>query len=110
MRAAYSNSICTVLLAKEEYCEHNFMTARLIESIFYGTVPLFIEEYGKDTIKEYAGMYSEFLTVTSKEDVKAKIDVLKENALLRRNIIKFLRIHLKKMNAKMFVQNIVDML
>ena len=110
MRAAYSNSICTVLLAKEEYCEHNFMTARLIESVFYGTVPLFIEEYGKDTIKEYAGMYSEFLTVTSKEDVKAKIDVLKENALLRRNIIKFLRIHLKKMNAKMFVQNIVDML
>ena len=45
------------------------MTARIIEAVFYGCVPLFIEEYGEDCIKKYAGIYSQDLTVSTKSDI-----------------------------------------
>ena len=77
MRDAYSNSICTILLAKKDYCKYHFMTARIIEAIFYGTLPLFINEYGFDTIYEYAGKYSTILTVHNKHDVKNVIEYFK---------------------------------
>ena len=45
------------------------MTARLLEAAFYGTVPLFIEEYGDSYIKELVGPLAHLLTVRSEEQV-----------------------------------------
>ena len=107
MRKVYSNSLATVLLAKKEYCEHHFMTARLIEAIFYGTVPLFIEEYGKDTIEFFAGRYADLLTVSSKADIIDRTYYFKYNMQERRKIIHYLRRHLATF---MDVDNFVNVL
>lgn len=109
MHDVYSNAICTILLAKKEYCEQHFMTARIIESVFYGTIPLFIEEYGEETIREYAGKYAELLTVSNKDDVCNKINVLK-NSDEYNDIIVYLREHLKKMDVKFFVDKLETLL
>jgi hypothetical protein len=106
MHEVYSSSTATILLAKEEYCRYNFMTARIIEAIFYGTVPIFIEEYGEGTIREYAGMYSNFLTASSKEEVKAIINCLNSDLTFRKNIIAYLRSHLRFMDCKFFVNDV----
>lgn len=103
---AYSNSLCTVLLAKRDYCRYSFMTARLVEAVFYGTVPLFIEEYGKDTIKNFAGEYADMLTVTSKEDVINKVEYFRNNLGERVEVITYLRKYLRKMDASVFVSEI----
>lgn len=109
MRDVYVNSMATILLAKEEYCDFEFMTARIVEAIFYGTVPLFIEEYGEDAINKYAGYYAEFLTVRSAEDVCSKIKELIE---LSRDkyygIIDYLRNRLSFMDVKNFVDVIEE--
>lgn len=103
MAFTYQSAICTILLAKEEYCKYHFMTARLVEAIFYGTVPLFIEEYGEETILEYAGDYASFLTVHSAEEVKEKIEYLRRNPEWGTIIISYLRTYLQKMDVKNFV-------
>lgn len=107
MANVYNNSVCTLLLAKKEYVENNFMTARIIESIFYGCVPLFIEEYGEECIKRYAGMYSSLLTVSSKSDVIERTMMFKYNKDLRVSVIYYLRDLLAGfMDAKYFVEDI----
>ena len=109
MYDAYSNSVATILLAKKEYCEMQFMTARIIESVFYGCVPLFIKEYGDGTIMEYAGKYSELLYVHSKEEVKEKINILKNDLQLRKKVILYLREHLRFMDCKFFVNDVISL-
>jgi hypothetical protein len=106
----YNNAIATILLAKKEYCEQGFMTARIQEAVFYGTVPLFIEEYEGYTIRTYAGAYSELLTVRDKDEVKLKINMLKESPKLRRTIIEYLRKHLRFMDSKFFVVDVEKLL
>lgn len=108
MYDVYSNSVCTILFAKEEYCKYGFMTARVIESVFYGTIPLFIREYGEDVIKEYAGEYASLLTVNGKEDVADKILFFKYNELLYNEIILYLRKRLSFMDVNNFVQVLED--
>ena len=110
MRDIYSDSIATILLAKQEYCDHGFMTARLVEAILYGTVPLFIEEYGRGLIQTFAGMYAESLTVRSKKDVKVLVGTLKSNVLIRERIIKYLRMHLRFMDCKFFVNDVKSLI
>lgn len=110
MQKVYSNSLATILLAKEEYCKYEFMTARIIEAIFYGCLPFFIEEYGSEVIREYAGRYSYFLTVDSKENLKQKIDVLLNDIEYRNEIIIYLREHLRFMDCKFFVDDIEQLL
>lgn len=102
----YNDAVTTVLLAKKEYCDMGFMTARIQEAIFYGTVPLFIREYGQGTINTYAGKYANFLTVYNKEDVKTKVEDLKRNPQMRKDIIEYLRKHLRFMDSKFFVNDI----
>lgn len=110
MRDVYVNSIATILLAKKEYCGFEFMTARIIESIFYGTVPLFIEEYGEDVIKRYAGCYAKLLTVSNKKDVCDTLYILRNghDGKLIENIIEYLRDRLKFMDVKNFVDIIEE--
>lgn len=110
MRNVYYDSVATILLAKKDYCEHHFMTARLIESIFYGTVPFFIEEYGVKTIEEYASPFANFLTVRNKEDIKKKVEYLKDYCFARAKIIDSLRRNLSFMDVKYFVNELYKVL
>lgn len=107
MDSIYGNSKATILLAKKEYLENSFMTARILEAIFYGSVPLFIEEYGKETIEKYAGKLAPYLTVKSKADVIDCVYAL-EDENLRINTIKYLREHLKFMDVENFVDKIYE--
>ena len=108
MPLVYGTSMCTILLAKDEYLKHKFMTARIIESIFYGCVPLFIEEYGEDCIKKYAGEYSQDLTVSSKSDIIEISQYLKYNDEYRVSCIEYLRDRLKFMDVSNFVNTIYE--
>lgn len=110
MYDVYSSSVVTPLLAKMDYCSNQFMTARLIESVFYGCVPLFIEEYGESTIKEYAGNYSDLLTIGCEYDIMYLSRKLRDNSQLRNDIILYLREHLRFMDAKFFIDDIERML
>ena len=83
-----------------------FMTARIQEAIFYGTVPLFISEYGQSTILTYAGKYADLLTVYNQEDVSEVVEEFKRNPELRKEIILYLRKHLRFMDSKFFVNDI----
>ena len=82
------------------------MTARIQEAIFYGTVPLFISEYGQSTIYTYAGKYANILTVYNKEDVLKVVEYLKRDPEIRKEIILYLRKHLRFMDSKFFVNDI----
>ena len=106
----YNGAVATVLLAKKEYCDMGFMTARIQEAIFYGTVPLFIKEYGPATIYTYAGKYSNFLTVNNKDDVSRVVEDLKRHPELRKEIILYLRKHLRFMDSKFFVNDIENLI
>ena len=104
MRDVYSASASTILLAKHDYCEYHFMTARLIEAVFYCSVPLFIEEYGEETIEEFAGRHAKWLTVHSVDDVVKKSEELFTNYMMRVTILNNIREHLRKfMDVKFFV-------
>lgn len=112
MSKVYNQSLTTILLAKSEYCRHSFMTARVIESVFYGCVPLFIEDYGKGTIKEYAGKFADDLTVSNARDVEKIIDKFRyyfSYPNKYENIIYMLRDHLRFMDVRGFVSELVNL-
>lgn len=109
MRDVYSSSASTILLAKHDYCEYHFMTARLIEAVFYCSVPLFIEEYGKETIEEFAGNHAKRLTVRSVDDVVKKSEELFTNYTMRVKMLNDIREHLRKfMDVKFFVDALLS--
>lgn len=110
MHDAYSNSATTILLAKREYCENGFMTARILEAIFYGCVPLFIEEYGEDVISLYAGCFANELTVRNAEDVINKTKRFKEDVSFRNKVIDYLRVYLTFMDVSCFTRNVYNVI
>lgn len=110
MYEAYSNSATTILLAKKEYCENGFMTARILEAIFYGCVPLFIEEYGEDVIDMYAGCFADELVVRSSDDVIKKSKRFKEDVSYRNQIIDYLRTYLSFMDVRSFTRNVYNVI
>ena len=110
MYEAYSNSAATILLAKKEYCENRFMTARILEAIFYGCVPLFIEEYGERTIEQYAGKYAEELTVRNYEDVIRISEKFNEDIEFRNKVLSYLRTHLSFMDVSGFARNVYNVI
>ena len=110
MYEAYSNSAATILLAKKEYCENRFMTARILEAIFYGCVPLFIEEYGERTIEQYAGKYAEELTVRNYEDVIRISEKLNKDIEFRNKVLSYLRTHLSFMDVSSFARNVYNVI
>ena len=109
MPTIYGESKATILLAKKEYLEQHFMTARILEAVFYGCVPLFIEEYGKETIEKYAGKLAPYLTVKSKADVIDCIYALEDDNI-RIRTIKYLRKHLEFMDVSNFVNKIYEVM
>lgn len=110
MFGVYNISTCTILLAKKEYVQYGFMTVRVIESIYYGTLPLFIEEYGQDIVEKYAGEFCNELTVQSKKDVIDKVMHYKYNQGERRAIIKYLREHLGFMDSGIFAKTLEEVI
>lgn len=105
---AYEDTVATLLLAKDEYCKYGFMTARLLECLYYGCVPLFIIEYSKDVIHEYADFYSQELTVKNKLDVIDMVYNLKYDSIYRYHIIEYLREYLEFMDVKYFIDKILN--
>lgn len=109
MHGAYSKAAVTPLLAKQDYCQQGFMTARIIEAVFYGCAPLFIEEF-KDNDKYLPKQFKKYLLVRNKEDVQAIAKKLLDEPALRKEIIYSLRYHLSSfMSAKHFVDNLFCM-
>ena len=107
MRDVYSRSKSSILMAKKDYCDNGFMTARIIECVFYGTLPIFISEFGDETIKKYAGDLANDLTVYSSEDVKWVINKMREDPLYRAHSIAYLRKHLSFMDSSKFVSDVI---
>lgn len=109
MHDVYSNSASTILLAKRDYCKFEFMTARVIEALFYCSVPLFIEEYGDELIKKFTGGAAKYLTVRSVDDVEKKSSELFTNYVMRCTIINSMRERAEKfMDARFFVDELLS--
>lgn len=110
MRIAYKDSVCTILLAKDEYLKHGFMTVRVIESIYYGTLPLIIGEYGEDVIRKYMGRFADDLVIFDKRSVIDRVMYYKYNKEERKAIINYLREHLSFMDSSIFVKTLVEVI
>lgn len=109
MHDVYSSSASTILLAKRDYCKFEFMTARVVEALFYCSVPLFIEEYGDELIKTFAGGAAKYLTVRSADDVKKKSSELFTNYVMRCTIINNMRERVEKfMDVRFFVDELLS--
>lgn len=109
MHDVYSNSASTILLAKRDYCNFEFMTARVIEALFYCSVPLFIEEYGDELIKKFTGGAAKYLTVRSVDDVEKKSSELFTNYVMRCTIINSMRERVEKfMDVRFFVDELLS--
>lgn len=104
----YQDAATTVLLAKEDYCKYHFMTMRILEAVWFGCVPLFIEEYGAETIAKYAGDFSDMLTVHSSEEVRDKAMALFNSAYNRHQVVCYLRDHLRFMHVSNFISTFID--
>lgn len=113
MHDAYKNFAVTPLLAKAEYCKYSFVTARLIEAIFYGVVPLFIRELG-DGDPEFFNRfipvgYHKMLIVDGADEVVENAQSFSHIAA-KKSAIEAMREHLSFMDAQNFVSDILLML
>lgn len=108
MKEAYRTHMATLLMAKREYYEHEFMTARILEAVFYGCVPFFAEEYGDDVIIMYAGMFSDFLKVRSADELLIKTRMLEEDRELASHVLCYLVSHLNFMSSDKFVETLEE--
>lgn len=109
MQKAYSAAAVTPLLAKRSYCEQGFMTARIIEAVFYGCVPLFIEEFTRNSAYIPTHLRN-LLIVKDKTNVSTVSAALFEQPEVRERIIHELRYHLSTfMDSKYFVNNLMEL-
>lgn len=104
MKEAYRTHMATLLMAKQEYYEHEFMTARILEAVFYGCIPFFAEEYGDDVINAYVGIFDSFLKVRSAKELMTKTRVLEKDREFASHVLCYLVSHLSFMNSDKFVE------
>lgn len=104
----YDKAKCTILLAKDEYYKHGFMTARILEAVYYGCLPLFPAWYGLDIVEKYAGVITKDVMVTDAEDVRILVKYYKNNPDALNNSIMYLRRHLAFMDYKYICNTIID--
>lgn len=104
----YDTSVCTILLAKDEYYKYGFMTARVLEALYYGCMPLFPIDYGEDVIERYAGNRKKFLTVRDSNDVEQMVRFFAKNNSIRNDTIKYLRNRLGFMDKQYIVNDITN--
>jgi hypothetical protein len=68
-KGIYNDAVACPLIAKKEYLESGFMTARLIECLYFGTIPIGLSEfYG---IEEYLPYY---LIINEKNNIQDIVD------------------------------------
>lgn len=104
IKEAYRSHMATLLMAKQEYYEHKFMTARILEAVFYGCIPFFAEEYGDDVISAYAGAFGNFLKVRSAEELATKTRMLEDDREFAYRVLCYLVSHLSFMSSDKFVK------
>lgn len=104
MKEAYRTHMATLLMAKQEYYDHEFMTARILEAVFYGCIPFFAEEYDDGVINTYAGVFDNFLKVRSAEELMTKTRVLEEDREFAYRVLCHLVSHLSFMSSDKFVK------
>lgn len=102
-REAYQNACATTLLSKDEYLKHGFMTARILESIFFGTIPIGLSEFYR--IEKYL---PEYLIIRKANEARNIIDKSLTDYSWRKKEIKKLRKNLKFMDCRNFVKVIED--
>lgn len=108
MKEAYRTHMATLLMAKQEYYEHEFMTARILEAVFYCCIPFFAEEYGDDVIATYAGIFSNLLKVRSAEELMTKTRMLEEDPELAYHVLCYLVSHLSFMSSDKFIKTLEE--
>lgn len=111
MYEAYSKAAVTPLFAKEDYCKYSFMTARIVEAVLYGCLPLLIDEF--------TGSYSyitdtdliETITVKNKEELESKAIYYRTHPKERETLIRRLRYELSTtMNVNIFINDLLDII
>lgn len=108
IKEAYRTHMATLLMAKQEYYEHEFMTARILEAVFYGCVPFFAEEYGDNAINTYAGAFGNFLKVRSAEELMTKTRMLEDDKEFAYRVLCYLVSHLEFMSSDKFVKTMEE--
>ena len=102
----YSDSLSCPLLAKDEYYKNGFMTARIQECLYFGSIPIgFKEHFG---IQKYL---PKDLIAEDFEDFYNKIQSIKKLTIKERNIYRLqLWKNLEFMDVKHFVNEIYGVL
>lgn len=104
-REAYHNACVTILLGKDDYLRHGFMTARILESIFFGTIPIGLNEFYR--IEKYL---PEYLIIKEANEARKIINKsLFDYEWRKKEIIK-LRKSLKIMDCRNFVKTIEEII
>ena len=97
----YQDSLCVPLLAKDDYLKHGHMTARLLESLYFGSLPIGFREF--NGIEFYL---TDELIVNSAEDF-----IYKYEELMRYNYserIKLYNAQIDRLKPLMDVHRFVD--
>lgn len=99
----YSDSLCCPLLAKDEYYKNGFMTARIQECLYFGSIPIgFKEHFG---IEKYL---PESLIAEDFDDFYKKVQQLKNMSIFDRNKFRnTLWKHLQFMDVSEFTKTLL---
>ena len=102
-RDAYYNACATILLAKDEYLRAGFMTARILESIFFGTIPI-----GLNVFYQIEKYLPEHLIITEPDEIRKIVNKSIFDYAWRIKIIKELRNNLDIMDCRNFVKTVEE--
>lgn len=100
-RKAYHDACVTILLSKVEYLKTGFMTARILESIFFGAIPIGLSEFYR--IEKYL---PEYLIIKGANEARRIINKSLVDYAWRIKVITKLRKSLKIMDCRNFVKTI----
>lgn len=99
----YSDSVACPLLAKDDYFHNGFMTARIQECLYFGSIPIGFKEHFK--IEKYL---PDELIVDSSDDLYNKVTKLKKMSITDRNNYRNkLWKHLEFMDVSNFIKIIL---
>ncbi len=101
-RHIYQQASVSPLLLKQEYCDNGFMTARILECVFFGAIPAIIEEFRSPI--EYTPFPE--LVIHSAEELNELARRANVDFDWRKKVIEGLREHLRFMDASHFIDKV----